>query len=90
MGINYPMTLNMLVIDTTKLCVNVAVAVRPANYFARTNTEPTICLLNHNHSKTALHFRLIKLEGKSERTKVISHNQRTLLLDHSLRHQLFI
>jgi hypothetical protein len=34
MGINYPMTLNMFAIDTTKRFVIVAKAVKPANPFA--------------------------------------------------------
>jgi hypothetical protein len=89
-GINYPVTLYMFAIDTITRFVNVAMAVKPANHFAWTNTRDTICLLNHKHSKTALHFRLVKLHENSDRTKVISHNQRTLLLDHPLRHQLFI
>jgi hypothetical protein len=84
------MTLNMFAIDTTKRFVIVAKAVKPANPFAWTNTKHTFCLLNHKHSKNALHLRLVKLHENSDRTKVISHNQRTLLLDHPLRHQLFI
>ena len=59
MGINYPVTLNLLVTDTTKEYENVTVNVRPAKYYVRESTESTICLFNHTDSQITLHFRRI-------------------------------